>query len=95
MVDTLNILTGGVRLDRTLLFTFSTDSSTRGHNYKLYKQHAPRRVREQSFGVCIVNEWNDLPSWVVEAEDLDMFKHNLVTHWNARQYLSPLPSCSQ
>ena len=33
----------------------------------------------QSFGVCIVNEWNNLPSWVVEAENLD--KHNLDTHW--------------
>ena len=33
----------------------------------------PRRVREQSFGVCIVNEWNNLPNWVVEAEDLDKF----------------------
>ena len=46
---------GGVRLDRTLLFTFSNDTSTRGHIYKLYKQHAPIRDREQSFGVCIVN----------------------------------------
>ena len=31
----------------------------------------------QSFGVCIVNEWNNLPSWVVEAEDLD----KLSTTW--------------
>ena len=69
-----------MRLDRTLLFTFSSDTSTRGHIYKLYKQHAPIRDREQSFAVCIVNEWNNLPSWVVEAEDLDKFKHNLDTH---------------
>ena len=32
----------------------------------------------QSFGVCImVYEWNNLPSWVVEAEDLD----SLSTTW--------------
>ena len=37
--------------------------------------------------VCIVNEWTDLLSCVVEVEDLDKFKHNLDTHWNARQYL--------
>ena len=43
----------------------------------------------QSFGVCIVNAWNNLPSCVVEAEDLDKF--NMDTHWTARQYLS-LPS---
>ena len=49
----------------------------------------------KSFGVCIVDEWNNLPSWVVEAEDLDKFKHNLDTHWTAMQYLSPFPSCSQ
>ena len=29
------------------------------------------RVREKSCGVCIVNEWNNIPSWVVEDEDLD------------------------
>ena len=95
MIKTYKILTAGVRLDRTLFFTFSSDTSTRGHIYQLYKQHAPRRVREQSFGVCIVNELNNLPSWVVEAECLDKFKHNMDTHFDARQYLSPFPSCSQ
>ena len=36
-----------------------------------------------------MNEWNNLPRWVVEAEDLDKFKHNLDTHWHTRQYLTP------
>ena len=95
MKYTLTNLTGGMRLDRTLLFTFSGDISTCGRIYKLYKQHAPMRDREQSFGVCIENEWNNLPSWVVEAEHLDKLKLNLDTHLNARQYLSPFSSCSQ
>ena len=43
----------------------------------------------QSFGIRIMNEWNNLPRWVVEAEVLDKFKHNLDTHWHARQYLTP------
>ena len=86
MIETLTILTGIVKLDPTLFFTFACNTSRHGHIYKLYKEHAPRRVREQSLGVCIVNEWNNLPSWVVEAVDLDMVKQNLDSHWHVRQY---------
>ena len=89
MIETFKIITGRVRLDHTLFFTFVSDTSRHGHIYKLYNQHAPRRVRVQSFGIRIMNEWNSLPRWVVEAGDLDMFKHNLDTHWHARQYLTP------
>ena len=89
MIETLKIITGRVRLDHTLFFTFVSDTSRHGHIYKLYNQHAPRRVRVQSFGIRIMNEWNNLPRWVVEVEDLDKFKHNLDTHWHARQYLTP------
>ena len=56
-----------VRLDHTLFFTFVSDTSRQGHIYKWYNQHAPRRVRVQSFGICIMNELNNLPRWVVEA----------------------------
>ena len=37
------------------------------------------RVKAQLFGVRLVNEWNNLPSWAVEAKDLDNFKQNLDT----------------
>ena len=62
MIETLNSLTGRVCLDPTLLFTFACDTSRRCHIYKLYKEYAPRRVRGLSFGVRIVNEWNNIPS---------------------------------
>ena len=88
MIETLKIITGRVRLDHTLFFTFVSDTSRHGHINKLYNQHAPRRVRVQSFGIRIMNEWNNL-RWVVKAEDFDKFKHNLDTHWHARQYLTP------
>ena len=58
---------------------------------KLYNQHAPRRVRVQSFGIRIMSEWNNLPRWVVEDEDLEKFKQNLDTYWHARQYLNTIP----
>ena len=88
MIETLKILTGRVRLDTTLFFTFACDMSRRGHIYKLYKEHAPTRVRDQSLGVRIMN---NLSSWVVEAEDLEKFKHNLDTHWHVRQFPTPFP----
>ena len=59
MIETFKIITGRVRLDHTF-FTFVSDTSRHGHIYKLYNQHAPRRVRVQSFGIRIMNELNNL-----------------------------------
>ena len=53
-----------LRLLKLISLNLKFNSSRRGHIDKLYK-HAPRRVREESFGVHIVNEWNNLPSKVV------------------------------
>ena len=71
-------------MDPTLFFIFACDTSRRGHIYKVYKEHATMRVRGQSSGVCHVNEWNNIPSSVVKAENLDKFKHNLGIIWHDR-----------
>ena len=63
-----------MRLDHTLFFTFVSDTSRHGHIYKLYNQHAPRRVRVQSFGICIMNELNNLPRWYVVASVWDPYQ---------------------
>ena len=44
MIQTYKIKTEKINLDKDLLFKISR-SATRGHNYKLYKQHANKLVR--------------------------------------------------
>jgi len=41
-----------------------TPKPTRGHNFKLYKNHSSATVRAKFFSKRIVNVWNNLPDGV-------------------------------
>ena len=56
-----------INLDKDLFFKISR-SATRGHNCKLYRQHANKLVRINSLSKRIVNDWNGLDSKVVNAK---------------------------
>ncbi len=57
------------------------ESSTRGHQYKLFKNRANKTIRLKSFPNRIVNTWNNLPVKVVEAPSLSSFKNRLDSLW--------------
>ena len=50
-------------------------SQTRGHPQKVFKKHAVKLARINSFSQRCVNDWNSLPNFVVEAPSLDAFKN--------------------
>jgi len=50
---------------------------TRGHDWKLFKKQVRLDVRKFSFGNRVVDEWNRLPSWVVNEESMNNCKGNL------------------
>ena len=56
--------------------TFFTlkDSMTRGHNLKLFKTHCRTNLRKHSFSNRVVDTWNSLSSFTVNARDVDSFK---------------------
>ena len=41
-------------------FKFSTVTSTRGHQYKLYKSHCSHSTRSRFFAERVINVWNCL-----------------------------------
>ena len=51
-------------------FQFATQRTKSNHNYKLKFQASSCNCYKYSFLVRIVKEWNDLPEWVVEAENI-------------------------
>ena len=59
--------------DFTDLFTYST-SSTRGHQFKLFKPHTRLLCRSNYFFNRLINDWNRLPSAVVNANSINHFK---------------------
>ena len=52
-----------------------SDYPTRGHKDKLYKPMAKTTLRLNIFSNRIINEWNNLPSEVISAQDINDFKN--------------------
>ena len=76
-----------MNLDKDLFLKISR-SATRGHNYKLYKQHANKLVRINSFSKRIVNDWNGLASKVVNAKTTQEFKNKLDQFWQDKAFMT-------
>ena len=67
------ILHGLIEINSADFFTFG-NCVTRGHDYKLAHQYARINSRNHFFAVRVIRVWNDLPSLVVNANSLSIFK---------------------
>ena len=77
MIETYKIITGRENLDREMFFTADNSSRTRGHSYKLKKPNCRLNIRKYSFGHRVVDEWNRLPTEVINSKNIDQFKANI------------------
>ena len=53
----------------------------RSHQFNLFKESCKKDVRVHSFRGRIVDQWNNLPSFVVEAKSLNSFKNQIDALW--------------
>ena len=60
---------------------YSTNTTTRGHQYKLETGRYKTLARRQFLTNRVVNEWNSLPRDVVSARTINCFKTRLDCHW--------------
>ena len=88
MIYTYKIITGKMDINKENFFKTS-NLRTRGHKLKICKQSAKKLHRVNTFSNRIVNEWNMLPSKVVQAESVNSFKNQLDKHWIGRIYETP------
>ena len=63
-----------------------TDKRTRGHQYKLKKKGFNTNLRKNFFSVRVINDWNKLPSSIVDATTMDSFKSRLDHHFENIKY---------
>ena len=61
----------------TLLFHFSTVVATRGHQFKLFKEHRDVTVRKSFFSQHVINVWNSLLLQIVDFRSLRSFKRTV------------------
>jgi len=74
-------------INSSLLFSSPHLSSTRGHNYKVYKPYAKCKARTDFFAVRTIDEWNNLPSVIVNSTSLSIFKNKLDDYWQHLCYI--------
>ena len=75
MIEVFKILKGFSKVNYNTWFTLSVNSRTRGHSYRLVKSRSRLDIRKSFFRHRVVNAWNSLPSEVVEAECVNIFKN--------------------
>ena len=75
-------------IDINDFFRYQTYTTTRGHNYKIYKPHAKRFCRVNFFTLRTINNWNSLPASVVESATVNSFKNSLDSFWSYKHYIS-------
>ena len=59
------------------IFKMRGDTTTRGNSMKIFKTGSRLNTRKYTFSNRVVNHWNDLLEWVVNAESVVKFESNL------------------
>ena len=73
MIQTFRIMKGIDDLEASDFFTMNSRKN-RCHGMKLMKQPSRLNLMKFSFSHRVVDDWNSLPSKVVEARDVEQFK---------------------
>ena len=73
---TFKILNGLDGIHENKIFVRRTVNGicTRGHNLKLFKTCCKLDVKKFNFGSRVINEWNNLPEYVVNSSSINDFK---------------------
>ena len=64
------------------LLEMDQGSITRGHRYKINKKVCHLNIRLNSFTHRVVDQWNNLPDWVVDAKTVACFEGRLDKLWH-------------
>ena len=87
LIEVYKYVNGHYNVNSNLLCK-DTSRRTRGHAHKLTKRSCNLNVRQNFFSFRVVNTWNNMPSYVVEAPSLNSFKARLDKHFENELYKS-------
>ncbi len=85
MIETFKIITNIYDPDCTEgVFQLREIDTTRGHSKKIFKKNKFSMMK-YSFPNRVVNNWNDLPEWVVLAATVMQFESRLDRAWSEQE----------
>ena len=67
-------------LSTDTIFNFSSSSRLRSHNHKISKQYVNKSKYANFFSNRVINEWNNLPDYIVNAKTINEFKNLYDNH---------------
>ena len=76
-IEVFKIVNGYEDVDRNMFFKLKEGSRTRGHKAALVKEQCRLDMRKYSFSQRVINEWNKLPNYCVNASSVNMFKNRI------------------
>ncbi|XP_058045180.1 uncharacterized protein LOC131201370 [Ahaetulla prasina] len=80
MIAVFQYLRGCHKEEGVGLFSKAPEGRTRSNGWKLIKERSNLELRRNFLTVRTINKWNDLPSEVVNAPTLEIFKKMLDNH---------------
>ena len=81
LIEVFKIVKGISGNDFDDFFRYIPDNGTRGHRYRLRRNHSRLEVRAKFFTNRVIPLWNKLPNQVVDCTTVDAFKRALDGCW--------------
>ena len=85
LITVWKVFNGKCAISPDQLFNLTT-LPTRGHRFKIYKPRHNLEVRRRSFAHRVIDDWNSLPSSVVESNSITVFKRLLQVELGPRLF---------
>ena len=76
-IDVFKIVNGYEYVDKNMFFKLKEGSRTRGNKAALVKEKCRLGMRKYYFSQRVINEWNKLPNYCVNASSVNMFKNRI------------------
>ena len=87
LIQVYKIVHGLENVDCSKFFQFSKKDNphdTRGHDFRIFKKHFSHTGRQHFFDYRVIEEWNSLPSHIVEKGEIAVFKNKIGVYFQQR-----------
>ena len=86
MIETYKILSGVYDKEVSQdIFVLKEGQRTRGHTKRIFKVHSRLNKNKYSFFKRVVNNWNQLPQWVIDSDTVKGFEARLDKVWRGQE----------
>ena len=75
LIEIYKILNGFTGISMNNYFTIITDSRTRGHSMKLFKERSRLNISKFFYSNRVISCWNSLPDYIIAAESINSFNN--------------------